>query len=57
MTHLHSVLQIKLHPWRIGDGLNEDTQVGPMVNQEGVDKAHDHVTDAAGKGASNSLRW
>lgn len=35
----------------VGDGLNEETQVGPMVNQEGVDKAHDHVMDAAGKGA------
>ncbi|MCM3588383.1 NAD-dependent succinate-semialdehyde dehydrogenase [Mesobacillus maritimus] len=36
----------------VGDGLDEATQVGPMVNQEAVEKAHDHVTDAAGKGAT-----
>ena len=41
----------KVSSMRIGDGLDENTQLGPLVNQEGVDKAHDHVTDAAGKGA------
>ncbi|MEH7416488.1 NAD-dependent succinate-semialdehyde dehydrogenase [Neobacillus drentensis] len=42
----------KVASLRIGDGLNENTQLGPLVNQEGVDKSHDHVMDAVGKGAS-----
>ncbi|MBB6446804.1 NAD-dependent succinate-semialdehyde dehydrogenase [Bacillus benzoevorans] len=42
----------KVASMRIGDGLDESTQLGPLVNQEGVDKAHDHVMDAAGKGAA-----
>ncbi|PGY05664.1 aldehyde dehydrogenase family protein [Bacillus sp. AFS031507] len=42
----------KVSSMRIGDGLNENTQLGPMVNQEAVDKAHDHVMDAVGKGAA-----
>jgi len=36
----------------VGDGLNENTQIGPMVNQDAVDKSHNHVTDAVSKGAS-----
>lgn len=37
---------------RIGDGLDENTELGPLVNQDGVDKAHDHVMDAVAKGAA-----
>lgn len=36
----------------VGEGLNENTQVGPMVNQDAVSKAHDHVMDAVEKGAT-----
>ncbi|MEJ9232457.1 NAD-dependent succinate-semialdehyde dehydrogenase [Peribacillus butanolivorans] len=36
----------------VGDGLDNKTQIGPMVNQDAVDKSHDHVTDAVSKGAS-----
>ncbi|MDM5339083.1 NAD-dependent succinate-semialdehyde dehydrogenase [Fictibacillus enclensis] len=36
----------------VGNGLNEKTQLGPMVSQSAVDKAHDHVTDAVNKGAT-----
>ncbi len=42
----------KVSSMRIGDGLDENTQLGPLVNQEGVDKAHDHVMDAVAKGAA-----
>ncbi|OLO27607.1 succinate-semialdehyde dehydrogenase (NADP(+)) [Alkalihalophilus pseudofirmus] len=42
----------KVSSMRIGDGLDENTQLGPMVNQDAVDKAHDHVMDAVGKGAA-----
>ena len=50
-THLQGRFADKVASMVVGDGLNEDTQVGPMVNRNAVDKAHDHVTDAAGKGA------
>ena len=50
MTHLHERFADKVSSMRVGDGLDENTQLGPLVNQEGVDKAHDHVMDAAGKG-------
>jgi succinate-semialdehyde dehydrogenase/glutarate-semialdehyde dehydrogenase len=36
----------------IGDGLNENTQLGPMINQDAIDKVHDHVIDAVSKGAT-----
>lgn len=42
----------KVSSMRVGDGLDENTQLGPLVNQDGVDKAHEHVTDAAEKGAA-----
>lgn len=36
----------------VGDGLDDKIQIGPMINQDAVDKSHDHVTDAVSKGAS-----
>ncbi len=36
----------------IGDGLDENVQMGPLVNQDAVNKSHEHVTDAINKGAS-----
>ncbi|SEN03456.1 succinate-semialdehyde dehydrogenase / glutarate-semialdehyde dehydrogenase [Mesobacillus persicus] len=36
----------------IGDGLDENIQIGPLVNQDAVDKSHEHVTDAVNKGAT-----
>jgi succinate-semialdehyde dehydrogenase / glutarate-semialdehyde dehydrogenase len=36
----------------IGNGLDENVQIGPLVNQEAVEKSHEHVTDAINKGAS-----
>lgn len=35
----------------IGDGLDENIQIGPLVNQDAVNKSHEHVTDAINKGA------
>lgn len=36
----------------IGDGLkNPDVDLGPMLNQQGIDKTVQHVEDALGKGA------
>jgi succinate-semialdehyde dehydrogenase / glutarate-semialdehyde dehydrogenase len=36
---------------RTGDVLDERVQVGPLINQEGLDKVRAHVRDAVAKGA------
>jgi len=36
---------------KIGDGFNQDTTQGPLINIKGVDKAEEHVKDAVAKGA------
>jgi len=36
---------------RVGDPLNEATQVGPLVDRAGLDKVSAHVADAVSKGA------
>lgn len=35
----------------IGDGMEEDVQIGPLINKKAVDKVARHVEDAVGKGA------
>lgn len=37
---------------KVGDGLNEEVQIGPLINQKGVDKVAEHVENAVAKGAS-----
>ena len=37
---------------RVGDPMNDQTQVGPLVDKQGVEKVAAHVDDALGKGAS-----
>lgn len=36
---------------KVGDGLEAGVQVGPVINQEGLDKALEHVADAVKHGA------
>lgn len=36
---------------RVGNGLDEGVQVGPLINQAGLDKVQSHVEDAISKGA------
>jgi len=35
----------------VGNGLDPDTDIGPLINRAAVDKVHRHVTDAVAKGA------
>lgn len=35
---------------RVGDGMEETTDIGPLINQAGFDKVRRHVTDALEKG-------
>ena len=36
---------------RVGDGLDNDIQIGPLINEKGLDKVKHHVDDAISKGA------
>ncbi|MFN3971362.1 MAG: NAD-dependent succinate-semialdehyde dehydrogenase [Gemmobacter sp.] len=35
---------------RVGDGLTEDVQFGPLVNMDAVEKVEEHIADATAKG-------
>ena len=37
---------------RVGDPMSDQTQVGPLVDQQGLDKVAAHVADATAKGAT-----
>lgn len=41
----------KVRGLRVGNGLEEGIQIGPLVDQKGLDKVKVHVQDALGKGA------
>lgn len=45
-------LKEKVAALKVGNGLEKDTNVGPLVNSEGLNKVHDQVVDAVNKGAS-----
>jgi len=45
---LHAAVQ-KLN---IGDGLEEGTNLGPLINADAIEKVQEHVTDATSKGAN-----
>ena len=36
---------------KVGDGMNKSSQVGPLINAEGLEKVSEHVADALAKGA------
>ena len=36
---------------KVGNGLDEDTQVGPIINEKGFNKIVDQINDAIEKGA------
>lgn len=40
---------------RVGDGLSEDVQFGPLVNIAAVEKVEEHIADATAKGAQVAL--
>ncbi|MFC0269257.1 NAD-dependent succinate-semialdehyde dehydrogenase [Kushneria aurantia] len=35
----------------VGDGFEEGVNIGPLINEDAIDKVHDHVQDAIDKGA------
>ena len=44
-------LAAKLAGMKVGDGLEEDTAFGPLINADAVEKVREHITDATSKGA------
>lgn len=36
---------------RVGDGLSDDVQFGPLINESAVEKIEEHIADATSKGA------
>jgi len=44
-------LAAKVSELKVGNGLNEDTQVGPVINEKGFNKIVSQVEDATAKGA------
>jgi succinate-semialdehyde dehydrogenase / glutarate-semialdehyde dehydrogenase len=41
----------KARSLKVGDGLEPGVDIGPLIDQAGIDKATEHVQDAIGKGA------
>ncbi|SKB48783.1 succinate-semialdehyde dehydrogenase / glutarate-semialdehyde dehydrogenase [Parapedobacter luteus] len=44
-------LTVAVKKLKVGNGLDEGVQVGPLINQEGLEKVKTHVKDAVDKGA------
>jgi len=45
------ILTDKVKALQVGNSLNRDAQIGPLVNEGGLEKVQRHVTDAVAKGA------
>lgn len=45
------ILVAEVRSMRIGDGLDESTELGPLANEDGLKKTREFVADAIGKGA------
>lgn len=41
----------KVKELNVGNGLNDDVDIGPLINENGTEKVQDHLTDATDKGA------
>ncbi|MCU0899912.1 MAG: NAD-dependent succinate-semialdehyde dehydrogenase [Cypionkella sp.] len=44
-------LQAAVAKTRVGDGLSEDVQFGPLINEAALEKVEEHIADAKAKGA------
>jgi succinate-semialdehyde dehydrogenase/glutarate-semialdehyde dehydrogenase len=44
-------LKAAVEKTRVGDGLSDDVQFGPLVNFAAVEKVQEHIADATAKGA------
>jgi succinate-semialdehyde dehydrogenase/glutarate-semialdehyde dehydrogenase len=44
-------LSLAVAALKVGDGMDKDVQVGPLINKKGLEKVKQHVQDAVSKGA------
>ncbi|MEC9104791.1 MAG: NAD-dependent succinate-semialdehyde dehydrogenase, partial [Pseudomonadota bacterium] len=44
-------LKAKVEKMKVGDGLAEGTDLGPLINADAIDKVQEHIADAKAKGA------
>ncbi|MFN3724458.1 MAG: aldehyde dehydrogenase family protein, partial [Paracoccaceae bacterium] len=44
-------LQAAVAKTRVGDGLTDDVQFGPLINEAAIEKVEEHIADAIAKGA------
>jgi succinate-semialdehyde dehydrogenase/glutarate-semialdehyde dehydrogenase len=44
-------LRVAVEKLRVGDGMADGTEIGPLINAEAVEKVEDHIADAVGQGA------
>ncbi|HAR6291760.1 TPA: aldehyde dehydrogenase family protein [Staphylococcus pseudintermedius] len=44
----------QVHALKVGDGMEKDVKIGPLINQKGVDKVLDHIQDAVEHGGQLS---
>jgi succinate-semialdehyde dehydrogenase/glutarate-semialdehyde dehydrogenase len=44
-------LRAAVETLRMGDGFEEGTTLGPLINADAIDKVHEHIADATAKGA------
>ncbi|EGQ3830865.1 NAD-dependent succinate-semialdehyde dehydrogenase [Staphylococcus pseudintermedius] len=44
----------QVHALKVGDGMDKDVKIGPLINQKGVDKVLDHIQDAVEHGGQLS---
>ncbi len=45
-------LETAVAAFRVGDGLEEDTALGPLINQKAIVKMQEHIADATAKGGT-----
>ncbi|MGR3273267.1 NAD-dependent succinate-semialdehyde dehydrogenase [Thalassococcus profundi] len=44
-------LKARVEKMKVGDGLEEGTDLGPLINHDAIDKVQEHIADAKAKGA------
>jgi succinate-semialdehyde dehydrogenase/glutarate-semialdehyde dehydrogenase len=45
-------LKDRVSKMKVGDGLEDGTQLGPLINADALDKVQEHIADAKAKGAN-----
>ncbi|WP_336331489.1 NAD-dependent succinate-semialdehyde dehydrogenase [Pseudomonas putida] len=50
-ARLVDALATRVSALRVGDPASEDTQIGPLVDEDGLNKVREHVEDAVSRGA------